>query len=467
MKSHFKTKFKRFFNSLIERKQNLSREAKIRIFQVLVIIGISLFLQNSLYIPKYLEPMTDSIDQTALKIDHTSVSPIETEEANYEQIESPEQPLKVTVKSTFKVPENLRRKVDFWKQIYGVYSSEYGIIHDSKEVDLIYAIVDFTPITRSKLHPFTKEHRVNALIKREKEKVITFLKNLKKGNKKVNPKLLSANDKRIYDYFKTLKSKHKYDDAIENMRFQLGQKDFIEKAFYYSGFYLEEMEKIFLSANLPIELTRIPFVESSFNIMARSRVGASGIWQIMPSTGKKLMPNRFVDYRNDPIKATEFAATFLKFNHKVLKNWPLAITAYNHGPTSMLKISRKYQTNDLSELIRKAFGTKAFGFASTNFYTCFLAILEVEKNQKEYFPNLSKGSPKMITKVNLKKPMTFKNLVKVFDFDVKKLESYNPHLTTVAKNSNIPIPKGTILYFPSSANSPEMASAALEAKSPL
>ena len=79
----------------------------------------------------------------------------------------------------------------------------------------------------------------------------------------------------------------------------------LEKAFFISGRYLPLMESIFRKKGLPIELTRIVFVESSFNIQAQSRVGASGLWQIMPIIGKKfkyLDANH--DLRNDPRSAT-------------------------------------------------------------------------------------------------------------------------------------------------------------------
>jgi membrane-bound lytic murein transglycosylase D len=361
------------------------------------------------------------------------------------QLLSPEMPNKGADISPFKVPEELSRRVDFWTQIYGKYTSEYGLLHDGKTVDLIYSVVDFTPITRSKLHPFTKEHRIHGKLETERKKIISLLR---KFDHLGAPKKMTSNEQRIWDYFKSIKSKHKFKEAIEDLRFQLGQKDFVEKAFFYSGMYLNQMEKIFLKEKLPIELTRMPFVESSFNIMARSKVGASGIWQIMPSTGRKLIVNEFVDYRNDPLKATEFAAKLLKFNYRVLKVWPLAVTAYNHGPTGIKKLSDRYNTKDLNKLIKMAYGTKSFGFASSNFYACFLAILKVEKNVKEYFPEIQRGSPIQATSVTLKKPLKFVQLLKLFSNNLKRLEFYNPHLTSAIKRSNRPIPKGSILYLP-------------------
>ena len=105
----------------------------------------------------------------------------------------------------------------------------------------------------------------------------------------------------------------------------IAHREKFEQAIKRSGRYLPLMESIFAREyNLPVELTRLPFVESSFNIRARSKVGASGIWQFMRSTGKLFLKiNDGVDERNDPIRATEAAAKLLKMNFGSLKSWPL------------------------------------------------------------------------------------------------------------------------------------------------
>src|SRR5690606_8417959 len=98
------------------------------------------------------------------------------------------------------------------------------------------------------------------------------------------------------------------------------------------------MEEIFTQLDLPIELTRIPLVESSFNIMAHSKAGAVGVWQFMPLSGKEYMkvdPSIGIDERRSPLKSTIAAARLLKRNLKMTGNWPLAITAYNHGFTGI------------------------------------------------------------------------------------------------------------------------------------
>src|SRR5690606_30924180 len=119
-----------------------------------------------------------------------------------------------------------------------------------------------------------------------------------------------------------------------------------------------------------------------------SRVGASGIWQFMNSTGKSFMTvNKYIDERKSPFKATEAAAKLLKENHMILKrSWPLAVTAWNHGPPGVRRAMKKTNTTDLGEIISHP--AKTFDFASKNFYSEFLAALYVEKYQDKLFDNL-------------------------------------------------------------------------------
>jgi membrane-bound lytic murein transglycosylase D len=371
------------------------------------------------------------------------------------------EPTSAPASNLFSVPAGFENRVSFWVDIYSKYTAEDAVFHDSQNLSRVYKVVDLRPIMSSNLHPFVKEHRAKKLIEKERASLLANLRTLKKNfTKTVNQSLKNeaAKNKNIelYELLGRPKKVAVVNEAIENLRMQLGQKSFVEKALVSSDLYLPIMEKIFEQKGLPIELTRMPFVESSFNLAARSRVGASGIWQIMPATGRKLMPNEIVDYRNDPIKATEFAASLLKFNFKVIGTWPLAITAYNHGPTSIVKLTRKYKTKDLPTLINKVYGSHAFAFASSNFYACFLAMLEVERNREKYFPEIPRQLPIEFTSIQLKKSINYKQLLSWFDKDAKKADQFNPHLASSVKRGSAKIPAGTYLYVPSILN--ELAS---------
>jgi membrane-bound lytic murein transglycosylase D len=120
-----------------------------------------------------------------------------------------------------------------------------------------------------------------------------------------------------------------------------------------SRHYLKAMEVIFRREGVPVELTRLPFIESSFDVQAYSKVGAAGIWQFMPSTGRlyNLRINPAFDERRDPLMASEAAARFLKANYEKLGSWPLAITAYNYGPAGLATAVNTLNTADIATII--------------------------------------------------------------------------------------------------------------------
>lgn len=309
----------------------------------------------------------------------------------------------------FSVPKGMEKKVQFWINIYAKYNSEQGVIHDVDNVEDIFEIVD--------------------------------LKNLKTEREK---------QKKINEVKKAIAVKFNMDKERQGrLRFQLGQKDHMQAGIFNSGRYLAEMEKIFRDAKVPVELTRLAFVESSFNVMARSKVGASGIWQIMPYTARPYrMISSSVDKRNHPLEATKLAAKLLRNNYSMLESWPLAVTGYNHGPTGVHKMVKEYKTRDLARLIDDVDSRRSFGFASRNFYACFLAALEVERHADVYFGAVAWSKPLEAQELKLPVSLKYKDLVKWFDGDDEKAQSFNPHLTRQVVKRGYAIPARTIVSIP-------------------
>lgn len=307
----------------------------------------------------------------------------------------------------FSIPEGMEKKVQFWVDIYSKYTTNQGVIHDAEDVEIVYEVVDLSDLKSDR----QKQRRMDDV-------------------KKAVGLKLSAEEK-------------------SRLRFQLGQKDRMQDAIFYSGRYIEDMEKIFAEAGLPIELTRLAFVESSFNIMARSKVGASGIWQIMPYTARPYkMISPAVDKRNHPLDATRFAARLLRSNYSMLNSWPLAVTGYNHGPTGVLKMTRSYNTRELGELVENVKSRRSFGFASRNFYACFLAALEVERNAGKYFGETISWSKKLdATELKIPVGIKYKEVLNWFDGDDRKVQIFNPHLTAKARKGTI-IPAQTLISVP-------------------
>jgi membrane-bound lytic murein transglycosylase D len=320
-------------------------------------------------------------------------------------------------KETFKTPDSLKNEVEFWVNIFTKYTTRQGVFHISGDVEKIIGEIDLTDVyLNQKYSPIRKEKEADLLIHRKRKQIANLyqIKNIK------------------------------------TIRLQMGLKDRMQNAIFESGKYLPMMEDVFKQQNLPTELTRLVFVESSFNIKAESSVGASGLWQIMPRLGKKF---KYIDakqdMRNNPRAATILAAKILKQNYQILKSWPLAVTSYNFGVGSMLKVQRKLKTKDDQQIFSSENLKKHIGFASRNFYATFLAALYVESHANIYF-----GEPLMIAKAlqldqfYLSKNTKFEDLIKQHKIDAASFKIINTHILNKHLRIGHLIPKGTLINIP-------------------
>ena len=345
------------------------------------------------------------------------------------------------------VPE-LHDRVLFWTQIYGKYSSSQGIMHDRYDLRLVYSVVDFSELednislSRSELENL-KEKRVQ----KHRDEIFATLTKLSSVQ---DPKSLTPDELKFWNLFPEKDRLERIRRAAKKdfIRFQLGQSNYFQKGIYYSGRYIRQMERIFREEGLPVELTRLPFVESSFNIFARSKVGASGIWQFMRGTGKEYLKiNKWVDERNDPLASSRAAARLLRNNFKELNSWPIAITAYNHGPTGMKKLMKEFEMTSIVDLIEKV-ETDTFSFASKNFYPCLLAALEVEAHADKYFAKPVVAPEVPFETFVLHKAVSYKSLIKIWDGDTMRADFLNPQFTGLVKRGALLMPAGSKLRIP-------------------
>lgn len=107
--------------------------------------------------------------------------------------------------------------------------------------------------------------------------------------------------------------------------------------------YFPIFEEYLKKYNMPDELKYLSIVESGLNPTARSRVGAVGLWQFMPGTGRdfRLYQDQYIDERMDPHKATEAACRYLKSLYDMFGDWHLALASYNCGPGNVRRAIRK------------------------------------------------------------------------------------------------------------------------------
>ena len=136
-----------------------------------------------------------------------------------------------------------------------------------------------------------------------------------------------------------------YNPSLENVikRYLKRHKPTLERLMGLSQFYFPGFEETFDKYDMPLELKYLAIVESALRPRAKSRVGATGIWQFMFSTGKLygLDISSYVDERMDPILATEAAAQYLSKLYEIFGDWDLALASYNSGPGNVSKAIRR------------------------------------------------------------------------------------------------------------------------------
>jgi len=129
--------------------------------------------------------------------------------------------------------------------------------------------------------------------------------------------------------------------------FSIRNRDYTRMILRRKDIYFPIFEKKLAAYGLPDELKYLSIIESGLNTSAESRVGAVGLWQFMPYTGKifDLKQNYYFDERMDPEKATEAACRYLKQLYTIFGDWELALASYNAGPGNVRKAIRRSGKN--------------------------------------------------------------------------------------------------------------------------
>ncbi len=136
-----------------------------------------------------------------------------------------------------------------------------------------------------------------------------------------------------------------YNPSLENVikGYLKNRRKSLEKLMALSEYYFPMFERELDNHNIPLEIKYLAIVESALKPRAKSRVGATGLWQFMFATGKQfgLDVSSYVDERSDPIKSTEAASKYLASLYKIFGDWDLALAAYNSGPGNVTKAIRR------------------------------------------------------------------------------------------------------------------------------
>jgi membrane-bound lytic murein transglycosylase D len=339
----------------------------------------------------------------------------------------------------FPEPEPMRPAVAFWMRVYLESTTDGGFLHDARNLGVVYELVRF----EGERDRRRRERMVDARKDHWRSVLEYFaLGGLPRGDaeREVMAAWRSAlgrePEPRDFRLAKT------------EMRFQLGQRDKFRDGLIRSGAYEDEMRAIFRDMGLPEDLAYLPHVESSFNVRAYSKYGAAGVWQFMRGTGRRFMKVDYVvDERLDPITATRAAGRLLRENYDLLRTWPLALTAYNHGAAGMNRAVQRLGTRDIAEIVARYDG-RTFGFASRNFYAQFLAARRVMRTHESYFGPVERLQPTVVDVVPLPFYANVADLERDLGLSRATLADLNPALRPPVFRSGKRIPKGYALRLP-------------------
>ena len=156
-----------------------------------------------------------------------------------------------------------------------------------------------------------------------------------------------------------------------------------------------------------------------------------------------------VDERNDPFEATRGAARLLAYNYSITGNWPMAITAYNHGLSGVRRAMNRYGDTAYVDILRNYNG-RTFGFASRNFYVAFLAAKEVDQNPEKFFPGVVRESPTTYAELKLPNFVPADDLAQGLGVSAKQIAKHNPSLQATIWQGSKHVPRGFRLRMPES-----------------
>lgn len=339
----------------------------------------------------------------------------------------------------FPRPAALERDVEFWKRIYSEVGTDAGLLHDNRNLGVVYEVTKIPTGLSSR----ARERHTD----RRKKHYKQILLNLASGNRKG----LSREEKRVLALFGDKVSNSTLRKSAERVRFQLGQANKFRAGIIRSGAYKPHILQTLRDMNLPLEIANLPHVESSYTPNVYSRVGAAGLWQFTRSTGRRFMQvDHVVDERLDPYRASIAAARLLEQNLRVTGSWPLAITAYNHGASGMRRAAQKLGTRDITKIVRE-YRSRTFGFASRNFYVEFLAANAVASDADFYFGPLVLDQPVAHESIEMPYYANANEMAKAIGIDRRTLEQANPALRPSVWRGTKHIPKGFHLRVPRSA----------------
>ena len=218
-----------------------------------------------------------------------------------------------------------------------------------------------------------------------------------------------------------------YNPILEQVikSFLKNRRSSLERLMSLSDYYFPMFEQEMSNQKIPLEMKYLAIIESALNPKARSRAGATGLWQFMYATGKSygLEVNNYVDERSDPIRSTKAAAKYLNELYKIFGDWDLTLAAYNSGPGNVTKAIRRSNGKTNYWNLRPYLPRETAGYVPA-----FLATLYIFEYAKEHGFKPQKRANHLFQTdtIRVKQAIPFKDIAEITGMDVQDIQFFNP-----------------------------------------
>ena len=218
-----------------------------------------------------------------------------------------------------------------------------------------------------------------------------------------------------------------YNPVLEQVikSFLKNRRSSLERLMSLSDYYFPMFEQEMSNQKIPLEMKYLAIIESALNPKARSRAGATGLWQFMYATGKSygLEVNNYVDERSDPVRSTKAAAKYLNELYKIFGDWDLALAAYNSGPGNVTKAIRRSNGKTNYWNLRPYLPRETAGYVPA-----FLATLYIFEYAKEHGFKPQKRANHLFQTdtIRVKQAIPFKDIAEITGMDVQDIQFFNP-----------------------------------------
>src|ERR1043165_6585759 len=225
----------------------------------------------------------------------------------------------------------------------------------------------------------------------------------------------------------------------------------MENGLRRSGQYMKLARKIFAEEGVPLDITWLGQVESAWKPKAVSWAAASGLWQFVPSTGRRfnLKQNAYIDERNSYEQATRASARYLKFlASRYNGNWELAMAAYNTGEGNIDRAIARAGTSNFWTIY------PYIAQETRNYVPNILAVILIAKNPEKYgFKGIKPDAAMSYDVVQVPTATSLQLVADATDTNVDYIRSLNPELkrdiTPRGDAYNVRIPAGRAKQFAS------------------